>query len=204
MKIIQKRNNAIFIPILVVALLALAGCFQNDVDLVKDGTMNGYPTTTIGPAFDASFDGPKWEAFETDKKVRVVEFSGRISQTLHDNYVSNILNSAYLGITPDVFQPFAEAILPEPEYQQVHEAVSGEGSAPRAEVDKALLEAACQKLAPTGSIATFQWTINTDGETFSLSYVDYDAWGPIAVQFPLGTVPLHQDKLQGVLDAIYD
>ncbi len=34
----------------------LSGCGNSDVSLVKKGTMNGYETTTIGKAFEASFD----------------------------------------------------------------------------------------------------------------------------------------------------
>lgn len=208
MKFHKTRCNNLTQTLLVVlmttTLILLAGCFQNDVDVVKEGTMDEYPTTTIGAAFDASFDGPVWETFETDKKERVVGFTGRISQSLHDTYVSNILNSAYLGMAPNIYQPFAEAVLTEPEYQQVYEAVSGEGSTPQEVVNQALLEAACEKLAPVGSNVAFQWKINTDGESFSLSYLDYGAWGPIVVQFPLGKISLLEDKLMGVLDAIYD
>lgn len=185
-------------------LFLLAGCFQNDVDVVKGGSMEGYPTTTVGAAFGASFNTPKWQAFKGDKGERVVEFSGKISQTLHDSYVKNILHSERLGITPEAYQIFAQTVLTESEYQQVYEGASGEGTTPQAELDKILLEAACKKLAPVGNSATFQWVINTDGETFSIAYIDFNAWGPLELQLPLAKVSLLDNNVSGVLDAIYD
>jgi hypothetical protein len=37
-------------------VLTLSGCGNSDVALVKDGAMTGYEKTTVGKAFEASFD----------------------------------------------------------------------------------------------------------------------------------------------------
>ncbi len=59
----------------------------SDVDLVKNSTMPGYNTTTIGKVFDASFDSPHWSSFESKKGERIVEFTGKISEDLHNEYI---------------------------------------------------------------------------------------------------------------------
>jgi len=72
--------------------LVLSGCGSGNSDLVlvKDGTMGGYETTTIGRAFESSFDNPQWEAFETEKGERIVQFTGTISQNIHDSVITEI------------------------------------------------------------------------------------------------------------------
>jgi hypothetical protein len=52
--------------------------------------MGGYETTTIGRAFESSFDNPQWEAFETEKGERIVQFTGTISQNIHDSVITEI------------------------------------------------------------------------------------------------------------------
>lgn len=53
------------------------------VEIVRGGTMNEYPSTTIGQAFDASFDNPKWEAIITQKGQKLVQFTGTVSEGTH-------------------------------------------------------------------------------------------------------------------------
>lgn len=56
------------------------GC-GSDVDYVKNGTLNGFEQTTVGKAFDDALVDAKWESFETEKGVRVVQVSGWFSRT---------------------------------------------------------------------------------------------------------------------------
>lgn len=58
------------------------GC--SDASIVKNGHTENFPNTTIGKAFEASFDDPKWQVIETKKGQKIVQFSGKISQSLHD------------------------------------------------------------------------------------------------------------------------
>ena len=60
-----------------ILMVMVAACGQSDLEMVKGGTMTGYETTTIGKAFDRSFDAGTWQAFKTDKGQRVVEFNGK-------------------------------------------------------------------------------------------------------------------------------
>lgn len=54
----------------------LAGC-GSDVDIVKGGVMDFNQTTTLGKVLDnwKSCQNSKWDAFETENGIRVVEFS---------------------------------------------------------------------------------------------------------------------------------
>ena len=56
-------------------ILALAGC-GSDIDLVKGGAMEFNQTTTLGKVLDnwKSCEHRKWEAFETDNGISVVQF----------------------------------------------------------------------------------------------------------------------------------
>lgn len=52
----------------------------SDVDCVKEATMNGYKSLTVGEAFDncSAFKSTSWESFETQNGRRVVEFKGQM------------------------------------------------------------------------------------------------------------------------------
>lgn len=80
--------------IVFVFMILLAACSSdgNKIDIVKNGTMAGYEQTTIGKTFDASFDNPKWEYFESAKGKKVVQFTGTISSKLHNDAIAEIVN----------------------------------------------------------------------------------------------------------------
>ena len=46
------------------------------------GTFKTYDSTTVGKAFDGTFQDSKWTSFETDKGATVVEFNGSIKQAV--------------------------------------------------------------------------------------------------------------------------
>ena len=67
------------IKMLVVGLflaIFMVGC-SDDIDLVKNGVINFNKTITVGEAFDNWKDckNSKWDSFETDNHIRVVEFT---------------------------------------------------------------------------------------------------------------------------------
>ena len=73
---------------LVLSAMVILGCGKSDLDMVKDGVLKGYDTTTVGKAFDSSFNNADWKNFKTDKGERIVEFNGKTSQRFHDSFVS--------------------------------------------------------------------------------------------------------------------
>ncbi len=63
------------------------------VDVVKNGVFPRYPTTTIGKAFEGTFQNAKWESFSTAKGEIVVEFTGTITKFA-------LLNAFFLDVPP--------------------------------------------------------------------------------------------------------
>jgi len=73
------RSTKLILILLLSVNVILAGC-NSELDLVKDGTFNAYPNTTIGKAFEATFDEPKWEVGESKKGTKYVDFTGKVSK----------------------------------------------------------------------------------------------------------------------------
>lgn len=197
-----KKSIFLFI----VLSLLLTACTESDVSLVKEGTMSGYQTTTVGNAFDASFDSPKWTAFKGAKGERVVEFNGLISQRTHDNYIEKVRTA---NPSPEAREAFARAMLTESEFQQMYETVSAEGATPKAEIYQALFEEACKKMVPVGNPVSFQWIVAIDGQSFSPSYIDIEPWGYCALWMGRGLRFKELETLGGnptknILDIIYN
>lgn len=184
---------------LLLAAFVLVGCTSGDVSLVKDGTMNGYESTTIGKAFDASFDSPKWEAFETDKGQRVVEFTGKISKTMHDNWIS-LYMSEYDALIQQGnmlaarinYLDVGRVIAGSEKFDQLikHYADQGYDSPERAALNDAIDG---WHVWQTGTPAKFQWVINADGKSFQLTHWESSAW-----KMPAGSI-----NLSMILDHIY-
>jgi hypothetical protein len=52
---------------------------DSDVAIVKDGVLpEPYNTTTVGKAFEGTFENPKWKSFVSPKGTTIVEFDGTI------------------------------------------------------------------------------------------------------------------------------
>jgi hypothetical protein len=49
------------------------------IAVVKNGILTDYNTTTVGKAFEGTFQNPHWTSFETPKGAMVVEFTGTVS-----------------------------------------------------------------------------------------------------------------------------
>lgn len=62
--------------LMLLALTALLSACGNAVDTVKNGYLQGLEQTTVGNAFDAYFENPKWVLKEQANKTQIVEFSG--------------------------------------------------------------------------------------------------------------------------------
>jgi len=51
------------------------------VDVVRNGVLGGYESTTVGKAFEGTFQDAKWTSFETAKGVTIVQFDGTILES---------------------------------------------------------------------------------------------------------------------------
>jgi hypothetical protein len=65
-------------------MIGITGCgvvhgLDRPINIVEDGMLPGYNATTVGKAFDGTFQNPKWTSFVSAKGATVVEFNGTIT-----------------------------------------------------------------------------------------------------------------------------
>jgi len=53
-----------------------------EIDVVRDGVLTGYNSTTVGKAFEGTFQNAKWSSFETAKGATIVEFKGTMKLSM--------------------------------------------------------------------------------------------------------------------------
>jgi len=192
----------------------LYGCGNSDVSLVKKGTMNGYETTTIGKAFETSFDNPKWEGFKGQKGERVVQFTGKISKNLH-HYVTDEVKQE-LNDMQEYDEVFFDAKLIL--LQSAVERLGGDKSKIIQDINNKydceltlndnsfwnpkckdketafkyvgeVINASLNELWKEGEPVVVQWIITPDGKSFSLNHMGCAAWQGFT--------------FENILDAIY-
>lgn len=78
-KIMELVSAVIVLVVAMVFTLSSGGTGDKYVQMVKDGTLNGYPQMTVGEAFDGFLSNPKWESGLSDDNVRFVNVTGGIS-----------------------------------------------------------------------------------------------------------------------------
>lgn len=175
---INKRLRSFLSVFWVITVFTIVGCGDSAVKMIKNGTMQGYETTTIGKAFDASFEKPTWRSFETDKGEKIVEFSGIITQKLHDTAIAYLYRDFDLnnGISVLYALSAINNIVPQDEILEIAKTIDkGEKSKERA------LVLAVQELSwEVGSPVIVQWAILADGETFQLVAIEGFRYTPDA------------------------
>ncbi len=72
---IPMKNKIIKFAISLGVAAVVSGC-NSEIDMVKNGTLQGYEQTTVGKAIESVFGEVEWTYFETEKGVRVVEAKG--------------------------------------------------------------------------------------------------------------------------------
>ena len=77
-KILEVAVAGILLVIIAASILSSGGAGDKYVQMVKGGTLNGYPQMTVGEAFDGFLSKPKWESGVSDDNVRFVNVTGGI------------------------------------------------------------------------------------------------------------------------------
>ena len=79
----------VYISFITILIFFLTGC-SNNVDSVKDSTLDFDKSITVGQAFDnyKYFSDTKWEEFKTNNGRQIVEFTG----TFNDKYLDYLNN----------------------------------------------------------------------------------------------------------------
>jgi len=167
----------------VVLSLLFCACGNSDINFVKKGTMNSYETTTIGKAFDASFDETKWEVFESKKGEKVVQFAGKISEDLHKSASRIIAADLGIGVKDEIAQHGSyEAYLVVCRvisYERAAEIAEKLGFKPdetNEQIMKAVFNDFLTNFWKQGTPVTVQWIITPDGKGFNLSHMSSTAW----------------------------
>ena len=75
-KIIELVVAVILLVVVGFSTLSSGGTGDKYVQLVKSGTLDGYPQMTVGEAFDGFLSDPKWESGLSDDNVRFVNVTG--------------------------------------------------------------------------------------------------------------------------------
>lgn len=163
-----------FIP-LILLLLVLAGCKQDDATMLQESTMDEYPSLTIGKAFDGTFTDAKWQAFKTEKGRRIVQFDGKVSQATHNSYRQTLMSEYDIPASRGVVVRLAQHLMGTKKYRKLIQSYSEQGydNPERAAVVEAFEG---WNIWKAGTPVVFQWTIAADGESFELTYWDSLAW----------------------------
>lgn len=180
------------------ALGVLFGCSNSDVSLVKKGTMNGYETTTIGKAFESSFDNPKWESFKGKKGERVVQFTGNISKNLHDSFIREISQNLpefedspmSYGLKLTLFYRVLDNLCGEKEKSQFLQNLGTkcgdeEHLTPQC---KEVIDTILNELWKVGSRVEVQWIVTPDGKSSNLTHMASPAWEGVAFEVILAAI----------------
>jgi len=68
--------NKIYKVALSFSFAALMGGCGSEIDMVKNGTLQGQEQTTVGKAIESALGEVQWNSFESNKGVKIVEASG--------------------------------------------------------------------------------------------------------------------------------
>lgn len=137
--------------------------FSHEVEVVRNGVLGEYKSTTVGKAFDGTFQSPTWNSFETPKGQHVVEFTGTMKY--------GVLASA--GILPKIPNETNFKGLPEDakgKFKACDESTSNSYTSQAyfsclkntmgLDVDEAIMP------------VKFQFFLSNDQETFEMGYVE--------------------------------
>lgn len=201
-----------FAPALVVASFS-AGCTDQDVELVRGGSMPGHASTTVGAAFDASFDDRRWTTFKTTKGTRVVQLEAKVGNDLHQTAAGHVRtsiedarkrNGSAFDELLNFFQRAYPAVAQNPDRVSALLKRHGCGTVDRVNIPgqsvwmpqcgsnsgenfmrEAVSEWADEHLWPVGTPVKAQWTISADGRSFELTHLESVAWQSVAQQIVL-------------------
>ena len=171
-----KMFPVIISVIVIVSGTASIAYGSRDVRMIKSAVLTGYQSTTIGKAFDASFDEPKWEQIEGRNGERVVQFTGKISRALHDNVATIIKKNLSKYVTDPHSSPVSLDAINDQLYNIGQEVKK---SHPRAGIrsrNRLIIEEYTKSAWAVGTPVKVQFIITPNGRSFRLAHMDSKAW----------------------------
>lgn len=182
-------NNFKFFTLSITLFVVLIGCSKPDIPLVKEGTMPGYETTTIGKAFESSFDNPKWESFKGKKGERVVQFTGNISKNLHDSVIGEISQNIPDSSKMSGFYMYLDRLygVKSQSLQNLFTKCPDLGE-PLTPQCKEAIDYVLNELWKVGTPVEAQWIITPDGKSFNLTHMASAAWEGLTFEAILAVI----------------
>lgn len=156
-----------------------------EVEVVRNGILTGYNTTTVGKAFEGTFQNPKWTSFVSPKGVTVVEFNGTIKMKALQDGAFKIKEGNEV-LNPLVTNCMGTLGLTEQMTQEANKPTDGGygGGYGRLPVlywvvrQKDTHPEWYEKLDGCVNIpVSFQFTLSADQKTFNVAYVDESIFG---------------------------
>jgi hypothetical protein len=154
--------------------------------------MTDFPTTTIGKAFDSAFNDSAWKSFETDNGQTVVEFTGTVTEEMHER-VSQIIwgkidkdNRAAKVFERDMVEKIGLEKMKE--LVQTHPDFKNPDFDPVTAMIQYYID---QYHTPAGAPVKFQWLINIkDPKTANIGHASCggDGWKGFGEKFILSLV----------------
>jgi hypothetical protein len=140
------------------------------IAVVKNGVLSNYNTTTVGKAFEGTFQDPKWKSFVSPKGTTIVEFDGTIKPKLllkSGLYIPEGNAGAETAIT----NCMDNLNLKDDMTQEAHQ-----GDYWRLSVVYWMLHTRPERFDRLNECVnlpvSFQFALSADKDTFSLAYID--------------------------------
>ncbi len=166
-----------------------------EVELVKNGVLEGHNSTTVGKAFEGTFQNAKWSSFETPKGATVVQFdgtatadalksSGFVWYAYYDASATEKACIESLGVAAALKEhrdAFSEYLRKQGLYP---DAATRAATQPHMDEERQAIDLLqkkvtdCVESTPIPPLPVrFQFLISADKKTFQISYVDEKVFG---------------------------
>jgi len=193
-KAMAWRQKVLFVLLLLGSAFAMSCVLlKSDIDKVRDGVLADHNTTTVGKAFEGTFQKGKWSSFVSSKGEKVVQFDGTTSYgELNDalfiwdrtDYPLDRLESSCvssLGLTETVAQIKQQAQNGARKYFEDHSPggslASWEIPTKADQLEREMMEGGPRQqidqcVRDTRVSVWLQFLLSADGKTFELGHVD--------------------------------
>jgi hypothetical protein len=140
------------------------------IAVVKNGVLSNYNTTTVGKAFEGTFQNPQWKSFVSPKGTTIVEFNGTVKPKLLLKSGLNI-PEGNAGAETAITNCMDNLNLKDEMTQEAHQ-----GDYWRLSVVYWMLHTRPERFDRLNECVnlpiSFQFALSADKDTFSLAYID--------------------------------
>lgn len=174
------QQKALVTILFAAAICLSCGSGKSAVELVRSGVLQEYNTTTVGKAFEGTFQNARWSSFVTPKGTTVVQFDGTILwdtlnngrtvpyETLPQSLREQCIASLGITETPTKLHERAKDLWGEKDSSPAAKAEWDQTGPRLQEVEGRIGECVKGLTVPV----KFQFMLSADNKAFRLGYVD--------------------------------